>query len=83
MAPTWMTHRNPAYFRDPDTFDPERFLARDADGRVDCITSGLNGKYFPFGGGRYMCPGRTSAKQEILATLAVLLLNFDVEVVES
>jgi cytochrome P450 len=45
-------------------------------------TAGLTGKFFPFGGGHYMCPGRTFAKQEVLGAVAVLLLNFDIEFVE-
>ncbi|TKA73608.1 hypothetical protein B0A55_05718 [Friedmanniomyces simplex] len=79
MAPTWMTHRNPAFFEKPEVFDPERFLAKDAEtGKLGYSVTGLGGKYFPFGGGHYMCPGRTFAKQEVLGTVAVLLLNFDV-----
>jgi len=29
-----------------------------------------------------MCPGRTFAKQEVLGSVAVLLLNFDIDFVE-
>lgn len=83
MAPSWMMHRNPEYFDRPDTFDPERFLHNDTEtGKLTYSTSGLSGKYFPFGGGHYMCPGRTFAKQEVLGTVAVLLLNFDISFVE-
>ncbi|KAK4580081.1 hypothetical protein LTR86_000283 [Recurvomyces mirabilis] len=83
MAPSWMTHRNPAFFADPEVFDPERFLKRDEEtGKLGYSATGLGGKYFPFGGGHYMCPGRTFAKQEVLGSVAVLLLNFDIEFVE-
>ncbi|KAL1605006.1 hypothetical protein SLS60_004549 [Paraconiothyrium brasiliense] len=79
MAPTWMTHRNPAFFYRPDVFDPERFLVTDPEtGMLSYSATGLGGKYFPFGGGHYMCPGRVFAKQEILGTVAMLLLNFDI-----
>ncbi|KAK0917458.1 hypothetical protein LTR02_000323 [Friedmanniomyces endolithicus] len=82
MAPTWMTHRNPDFFENPEVFDPERFLTKDAEtGKVGYSVAGLGGKYFPFGGGHYMCPGRTFAKQEVLGTVAVLLLNFDIDFV--
>jgi len=81
MAPTWMVHRNPAFFANPDTFQPRRFLVTDPEaGKVKCDVSGLGGKYFPFGGGHYMCPGRTFAKQEVLGAVAVVLLGNDVEV---
>jgi hypothetical protein len=83
MAPTWMTHRNPDFFKDPDTFDPKRFLTKDSEtGRIGYSATGLGGRYFPFGGGHYMCPGRTFAKQEVLGTVAVLLLNFEIAFVE-
>ncbi|KAF1968908.1 cytochrome P450 [Bimuria novae-zelandiae CBS 107.79] len=79
MAPTWMTHRNPAFFDRPDIFDPERFLTSDPEtGKLRYRATGLGSKYFPFGGGHYMCPGRMFAKQEVLGTIAVLLLNFDI-----
>lgn len=83
MAPSWLSHRNPENFDKPDTFDPARFLVDDPEtGRMTFSTAGLTGKFFPFGGGHYMCPGRTFAKQEVLGAVAVLLLNFDVEFVE-
>jgi len=34
------------------------------------------------GGGISMCPGRHFAKQEILATLAIMVTTFDMEMVE-
>ena len=83
MAPSWLSHRNPEYFAKPDAFDPARFLVEDKEtGKLKFSTSSLKGKLFPFGGGHYMCPGRTFAKQEVLGAIAVLLLNFDVEFVE-
>jgi hypothetical protein len=79
MAPTWMTHRNPAFFDRPDVFDPERFLTTDPEtGKQKYSATGLGAKYFPFGGGHYMCPGRVFAKQEVLGSIAVLLLNLDI-----
>jgi cytochrome P450 len=83
MAPSWLSHRNPEHFAKPDAFDPARFLIDDPEtGKMKFSTAGLTGKFFPFGGGHYMCPGRTFAKQEVLGAVAVLLLNFDVEFVE-
>jgi len=35
--------------------------------------------YFPFGGGKHVCPGRNFAFAEILGALAVLLLGFEVK----
>lgn len=83
MAPSWLSHRNPDHFVKPDTFDPARFLVDDPEtGTMKFSTAGLTGKFFPFGGGHYMCPGRTFAKQEVLGAVAVLLLNFDIKFIE-
>ena len=80
MAPTWMTHRDPTLFENPDIFDPDRFLTVDKEtGRVGYSVTGRTGAYFPFGGGHYMCPGRVFAKQEVLGTVAVLLLNYQID----
>ncbi|KAI7090220.1 hypothetical protein KC356_g1639 [Hortaea werneckii] len=83
MAPSWMTHRDPDTFAQPDAFDPERFLSEDpGTGKLSYNTSKSAGSYFPFGGGHYMCPGRIFAKQEVLGSVATLLLNLDVTFVE-
>lgn len=37
-------------------------------------------RFFPFGGGKTICPGRVFAKQEGLGALAMVLLRFDFEV---
>ncbi|KAI7124653.1 hypothetical protein KC343_g17159, partial [Hortaea werneckii] len=42
---------------------------------------GTNGKFFPFGGGKTICPGRVFAKQEAVGALAMVLLKLDFEVV--
>ncbi|KAL8819574.1 MAG: hypothetical protein Q9223_002018 [Gallowayella weberi] len=43
---------------------------------------GLAGSWIPYGGGFRACPGRTFAKREILMTLAVVVMEFDVEVAD-
>lgn len=40
---------------------------------------GLAGSWIPYGGGQRICPGRHFAKQEIILTLAHLVLVFDFE----
>lgn len=44
--------------------------------------SGLQGYYFPFGGGSKMCPGRFFAKQQIMVTVALMLRTFDMELLD-
>ena len=41
--------------------------------------TGLAGGFVPFGGGVRMCPGRFFAKNEMLASLAMLATNYDFE----
>ena len=42
-------------------------------------TKGLNGAYFPVGGGPGICHGRQFARQEVITTLAKLALTYDME----
>ncbi|KAF2106350.1 cytochrome P450 [Lophiotrema nucula] len=43
-------------------------------------TSGLDGAWIPYGGGINMCPGRHFAKQELIGTFAMLVSQFDMEI---
>ena len=40
---------------------------------------GLAGGWIPYGGGPWMCPGRHFAKQEMIASFAMLFAYFDIE----
>ncbi|KIW03514.1 uncharacterized protein PV09_05279 [Verruconis gallopava] len=84
MAPSWPGQRDPAIWdgEKPSTeFYHERFLTTDPETGKDVFTtSGTAGRFFPFGGGKSICPGRVFAKQEIFAATALMLLNFDFEV---
>ena len=42
-------------------------------------TEGLSGAWIPYGGGQRMCPGRHFAKQEIIASFAMLCTAYDIE----
>jgi cytochrome P450 len=42
---------------------------------------GLEGSWLPYGGGANMCPGRQYAKQEMILTAALLLGNYDIELI--
>ncbi|KAL8825915.1 MAG: hypothetical protein Q9191_004117, partial [Dirinaria sp. TL-2023a] len=83
IAPTWPVHRDESLWAHPPTsqFHPERFLTQDpaAGGKQIFTASGTAGKFFPFGGGRTICPGRVFAKQEVLAAVATVLLGFEFE----
>jgi cytochrome P450 len=65
MSP-YVTHRHPAFWDDPERFDPERFRAERAASRPRFA-------YFPFSGGPRLCIGNEFALMEgqlLLATIA-------------
>jgi cytochrome P450 len=84
MAPTWLGHYDPEAWdrksHPSDSFYAERFLTTNPKtGKQSFSMNGTLGKLFPFGGGKSICPGRVFAKQEVLAAVAIVLLNFDFE----
>ena len=85
FIPTIIGHRDPEAWADDrfpvDTFYADRFLHPDPenpDRQVFTMIS--SGKFYPWGGGRTICPGRVFAKQEALGALAMVLLRFDFDV---
>jgi cytochrome P450 len=63
IAPTSMVHRDPRGFRDPDRFEPGRWLAD--------ITPSW--PFFPFGGGARRCVGEALAQAEIETVVPAVL----------
>src|SRR5690606_12078860 len=60
----------PNVFRDPDLFDPDRYLPDRAEDKQDFA-------YIAFGGGRHKCLGNAFAILQIKAILALLLGQFE------
>ncbi len=71
VAP-FVLHRHRQLWKDPDVFDPGRFLGENRE-RIDRYA------YIPFGAGARVCIGMSFAMQEALIVLAHLLraLRFD------
>jgi cytochrome P450 len=63
----YTSHRQAAFWDDPDRFDPTRFEEEAAVKRAQ------RHRYFPFGGGRRICIGEHFAILEMVTILAVLL----------
>lgn len=89
IAPSYLAHHDvgPAWEQNNMPSETkwfgERFLVQDEKtGKVTFTTTGTNGRFFPFGGGAYICPGRVFAKQEVFGALAAFLLAFDTEFIE-
>ncbi|KAM5544681.1 hypothetical protein V8D89_001579 [Ganoderma adspersum] len=71
----WSMHRDPDVFPSPEAFCPERWLPSHPDDgeRLAKMSQHL----MPFGAGTRACPGRYHAQIVFRATLAALVLNFD------
>jgi cytochrome P450 len=63
--PTWVVHRDPRWFQDPETFRPERWT----DGLARRLPRYA---YFPFGGGPRQCVGASFAMMEAGLVLATI-----------
>ena len=66
---TWVMHRDPRYFPEPDKFDPDRWLPDRAQKLPKFA-------YFPFGGGPRQCIGAAFAMMEATLLLATIAQRF-------
>jgi cytochrome P450 len=66
----YVTQRHPAFWDDPDRFDPERFSDERSVGRHRYA-------YFPFGGGPRLCIGNQFAMMEAQLILATILARHE------
>ena len=66
---TYVLHRNPALWPDPERFDPERFAPERAAGRHRFA-------YLPFGGGPRICIGQGFAMAEAMIVIASVAQRF-------
>ncbi|KAI8011821.1 Beta-amyrin 28-monooxygenase [Camellia lanceoleosa] len=65
------TQKNPEYFREPEKFDPSRFI--DGDGPPPFT-------FVPFGGGPRMCPGKEYSRLAVLVFVHNVVKKFKWEV---
>lgn len=66
---SYVTHRHPAFWEQPDVFDPERFHPERASQRPRFA-------YFPFGGGPRLCIGYHFALMEVQIALAMIAQRY-------
>lgn len=71
---TYLAHRRPEVWPDPERFDPTRFLGG---------PSPKSNLYFPFGGGRRRCLGATFAQVEMRIVLARLIERCELELLST
>ena len=72
---TWAIHHDPDVWKDPQSFDPDRFL--DVNGNI--ITSATTNGFVPFSFGRRACIGEKMARNILFLFLAQLLHEFRFE----
>lgn len=66
---SYVTHRHPAFWENPEGFDPGRFTPEGSKDRPRFA-------YFPFGGGQRQCLGMHMALLEMQVTIAMLAQRF-------
>lgn len=74
VIPTRAIHRSPAYFKDPDSFIPDRWL--------DPTSTDNKAAFIPFAAGNTSCTGRHLAQMEMRMALCALLKHFDMKFAE-
>jgi len=70
-----IAHRLPDWFESPDTYDPLRFAPERAEDKADRFT------LIGFGGGGHKCMGMNFANNEIAVITALLLQQFELELI--
>lgn len=66
LLSSYVTHRRPDVWENPEGFDPERFTPEAVAGRAPCA-------YFPFFAGPHKCIGQALAMMEMRLILATVL----------
>jgi cytochrome P450 len=70
----YVTHRHPAFWEQPEVFDPDRFTPERSAGRPRYA-------YFPFGGGPHQCIGNHFALIEAQVILAMVAQTYRLDLV--
>lgn len=74
MTSSWVTHRHPDFWDDPERFDPDRFLP--GAPRLKHRFA-----YYPFGGGPRVCVGGAFAMLEARLVLATLAQRHELDLI--
>ncbi len=72
----WVTHRHPAYWEDPERFDPDRFTPEAEAARPRYA-------WFPFGGGPRACIGQHFSMLESVLALAIVVQAYELTALDT
>ena len=72
---TWLTHRHPQFWPDPERFDPERFAPERAATRHRFA-------YLPFSGGPRLCIGNEFALMEAVLLVTMMAQRYRIALVD-
>jgi cytochrome P450 len=75
---TYALHHNEAYFNDPFTFSPERWIVDPATGVSSDSVAEAQSAFCPFSIGTRGCIGKNMAYMELGLALTYLLWNYDI-----
>ncbi|XP_033747678.1 steroid 17-alpha-hydroxylase/17,20 lyase-like [Pecten maximus] len=67
----WALHNDPRHWKQPQTFNPERFLT--SEGKLAPIPK----SWLPFSIGRRVCLGESASKQELILIISIILHQFN------
>ncbi|MFJ6580949.1 cytochrome P450 [Streptomyces sp. NPDC004288] len=76
VVASWVTHRHPDYWDDPERFDPDRFTPEAEAARPRYA-------WYPFGGGPRACIGQHFSMLESVIALAMILQKHGLEAVDT
>lgn len=68
----YVTHCHPAFWEQPEAFDPERYTPKRISARPRWA-------YFPFGGGPRLCIGNGFAELEAQLTIAMIAQRYRIK----
>jgi cytochrome P450 len=75
FASPYVTHRHPAFWDNPEGFDPDRF---EPGGPADALP---HFAYFPFGGGPRQCIGNSFAMLEMVLVVSTVIARCQLDLV--
>ncbi|MCD7470346.1 hypothetical protein HAX54_010128 [Datura stramonium] len=75
----WWLANNPAWWKNPNEFRPERFLEEDGGTEAAVAGGKVDFRYLPFGMGRRSCPGIILALPILGLVIGKLVSNFEMQ----